>query len=280
MNLAAELRRDFGIEVSALQGHPGGFGSRCWVGDDTWFVKMWKDGARPGGLEMLAELRGLGLPVVASVRGRDGADYAMHARRAYAVFPYVQGRTATPNDWLVTARALRHVHEVKELPSLPPADMDEPAIRALVQNLDHPWIVDRGDEVAAAAQRLEQAIDRASAKSPREVICHRDFGGLNLILDDAGEVAAILDWEQAVVGPREHDVWIAAEGNQLEAFLDEYGAHDLDLDHLEYALLARALRDLAARVLDNVDRPGVDTWGFDRIARLDSDLEVFSAYCR
>src|SRR5262249_36518210 len=93
------------------------------------------------------------------------------------------------------------------------------------------------------------------------------------------EVAAILDWEYAVIGPREYDVWIAAEGQHLTAFLDEYGAHDLDLDHLEYALLSRALRDLAARVLSGVDRPGVDTWGFDRIARLDRDLQGFRAYC-
>jgi spectinomycin phosphotransferase len=32
-----------------------------------------------------------------------------------------------------------------------------------------------------------------------------------VILDD-DEVAAIVDWEQAALGPREHDVWIAAEG--------------------------------------------------------------------
>ena len=93
------------------------------------------------------------------------------------------------------------------------------------------------------------------------------------------DVAAILDWEDAVIGPREHDVWIAAEGPHLEPFLAEYGAHDLDLDHLEYALLARGLRDMSARVLGEVDQPGVVTWGFDRIARVDSDLKVFREYC-
>ena len=62
-------------------------------------------------------------------------------------------------------------------------------------------------------------------------------------------------------------------------FLDEYGAHDLDADHLEFALLARGLRDLSARVVNEVDRPGVDTWGFDRITRVDSNLETFRPYC-
>ncbi|MBP2353691.1 hypothetical protein JOF29_004801 [Kribbella aluminosa] len=31
--------------------------------------------------------------------------------------------------------------------------------------------------------------------------------------------------------------------------------------------------------MNDVDRPGVDTWGFDRIARVDSDLEIFRRYC-
>jgi hypothetical protein len=90
---------------------------------------------------------------------------------------------------------------------------------------------------------------------------------------------AILDWEQAILGPREHDVWVAAEGDRGELFLAEYGARDLDIDHLEYALLARALRDMAARVLAETDRPGVDTWGFRRIAKLERDLEIFPPFC-
>jgi len=90
---------------------------------------------------------------------------------------------------------------------------------------------------------------------------------------------AILDWEQAVLGPREHDVWMAAEGGRGRQFLAEYGASDLDRDHLEYALLARALRDMEARVRTETDRPGVDTWGFRRMAKLDRDLEMFRPYC-
>ncbi|MEV5960541.1 aminoglycoside phosphotransferase family protein [Kribbella sp. NPDC051952] len=274
-----DLERDFGLSVRALVPHVGGFESDCWVADDAWFVKVWKRAGVPDGLGLLEELRGLGLPVVTARPTVDGQLFAMVDDRPYAVFPYIQGRTATRNDWRVTARALKQVHEVTDRPDLPRATLDEPDVEQLAQRLDHPWIVDRRDEVAAAIDRLYGVIERARDKPVREVLCHRDFGGLNLIVDDAGEVAAILDWEQAVIGPREHDVWIAAEGPELGPFLAEYGAHDLDLDHLEYALLSRALRDMAARVLGGVDRPGVDTWGFDRIARLDTDLAVFREYC-
>jgi aminoglycoside phosphotransferase (APT) family kinase protein len=169
------------------------------------------------------------------------------------------------------------VHEVPLKVELPPLDRSEPAIRELGRELQHPWIVDRADEIVAAIARLDGV--RTRLKPVREVVCHTDMHGLNLLIDDAGEVAAILDWENAVIGPREYDVWVAADGNELVGFLDEYGADNLDLDHLEFALLARGLRDMAARVLNEVDRPGVDTWGFDRIRRVDSNLDVFRRYC-
>ena len=44
-------------------------------------------------------------------------------------------------------------------------------------------------------------------------------------------------------------------------------------------LLARVLRDIAARVRTETDRTGVDTWASRRLARLDSDLELFRPFC-
>ncbi|MGW7681234.1 phosphotransferase enzyme family protein [Kribbella sp. NPDC054772] len=273
-----DLQRDYGLNVAELAPHPGGFATDGWVADGRWFVKRWKAGERPVGLEQLAELRALGLPVIEPVRTLRGELSATTGARAYAVFPYVDGRTATWADWCVAARALRQVHDVPLTLELPEADTSEPWIEVLGRNLRHPWIADRAGEVAAAIVRLDGVRERLGPV--RKVLCHTDFHGLNLLLDERGEVAAILDWENAVIGPREYDVWVAAEGDQLEKFLDEYGADDLALDHIEFALLARGLRDMAARVLNDVDRPGVDTWGFDRIRRIDTNLTVFQRYCR
>ncbi|GAA1602065.1 hypothetical protein GCM10009804_68210 [Kribbella hippodromi] len=272
-----DLERDYGLTVTSLEPHQGGFATDGWVADRRWFVKMWKPGADPLGLELLGALRRAGLPVIEPVRTMRGELFAMNGDRAYAVFPYVQGRTAAWSDWRVVAQAMRQVHEVQL--DLPPATTDEPTIDTLTRNLQHPWIADRADELTTAITRLDGVRERLATKPVRKVVCHTDLHGFNLLIDDAGEVAAILDWEQAVIGPREFDLWVAADGDQLSEFLDAYGADDLDLDHLEFALLARGLRDLAARVLNEVDRPGVETWGFDRIRRLDSDLEVFRGYC-
>ncbi|WP_350280079.1 phosphotransferase [Kribbella sp. HUAS MG21] len=274
-----DLERDYGLTVTSLEPHPGGFATEGWVADGQWFVKRWKEGERPNGLEQLDQLRALGLPVVEPLRTLRGELSATHGSQAYAVFPYIAGRTATFGDWRAAARAMRQVHEAALEVELPPADTDEPAIDELGRALDHPWIEDRADELAAAIARLDGVRARVAAKEVRAVVCHTDLHGLNLLVDDAGEVAAILDWENAVIGPREYDVWVAADGTRLVEFLDEYRADDLDLDHVEFALLARGLRDLSARVLNSVDRPGVETWGFGRIRSVDRNLEVFSKYC-
>lgn len=275
--LAPDLARDYGLRTSVLRPHPGGFESDCLVADGIWFVKIWRASQAPARLDLLGELRAAGLPVPALMPARTGELHAWWDGRPYAVFDFVRGRTAHDDDWRLTAQSLRHLHELDGI-GLPRDSMDEPDIWLLRDRLDHPWIKDRSREVAENIVRLERAIARASAKAVPHVVCHRDFLGQNLLIDN-GQVAAILDWDGAVLGPREHDVWIAAEGSYGEKFMAEYGARDLDLDHLEYALLARALRDMAARVLTDTDRPGVQTWGFRRIAKLERDLEMFRPFC-
>jgi hypothetical protein len=272
-----DLERDYGLTVAELVPHDGGFATEGWVADRRWFVKRWGAGSEPLGLTQLGELHALGLPVVEPLRTVEGELSALSGSQAYAVFPYVEGRTATWDDWRVVARALRQVHEAPLQVALPPADVSEPHIRGLAQYLQHPWIADRADVVSTAMSRLDDV--QARLKPVREVVCHTDFHGLNVLIGVHGEVAAILDWENAVIGPREYDLWVAADGEPLVEFLDEYGADDLDADHLEFALLARGLRDLSARVMNDVDRPGVDTWGFDRINAVDRHLEILRRYC-
>ncbi|MGW5364905.1 phosphotransferase [Actinopolymorpha pittospori] len=272
-----DLVRDYGLCAAAFDPHSGGFESDCWVADGAWFVKVWRRTEPPVRLDLLSELSAAGLPVPAPVPTVAGELYGTWCGRPYAVFPLVHGRTADDGDGRLTARMLKRVHQLDGI-DLPRTTMDEPLIWKLRERLDHPWITGCADEVAESIRRLERTIERARAKVVPHVVCHQDFKGSNLLIDE-GQVVAILDWEQAVLGPREHDLWTARDGGVGAAFLTEYGTRDLDLDHLEYALLARALRDLAARVLTETDRPGVDTWGFQQIARLDRDLASFRPFC-
>jgi Ser/Thr protein kinase RdoA (MazF antagonist) len=211
-----DLRRDYGLDVSVFECHEGGFESDCWVVDRTWFVKLWR-GEPPERLSLLERLRGWSLPVVEALRTSGGELSSVSGGRPYAVFPYVRGRTAGDDDWAETARAMKHVHEITEV-ALPRTTMQEPCIDDLRARLDHPWIRDRRREVASQVDRLERVIERAGSTDAPHVLCHQDFGRLNLLIDQ-DVVAAILDWEQACLAPREHDVWVAAEGPHGREFL-------------------------------------------------------------
>lgn len=274
---SADLRRDYGLSVSTVAPHAGGFESRCFVADDTWFIRVWRDTRLPARLDLLVELRDRGLPVPAPLPTTGGMLHSVWEGQPYAVFEYVHGHTAGEGDWDELARALQRIHSTAGV-DVPRTTLAEPDIRKLKNNVDHPWVRDRRDELVAYIERLERVITRAKATTVEHVLCHQDFGGSNVLIRD-GEVVAIIDWEQVVLGPREHDLWIAAEERHGEEMLRAYGAHDLNRTHLEYALLARALRDIAARLTANTDQEGVTTWGFRRLDRLSRDLALFSPFC-
>lgn len=272
----AELRRDVGLAAITFEPWPVGFESECWVVDEQWFVKLWRDDKHPVDLALLDQLADRGLPVPRPLRSDP-----MRTERGYryAVFPYVRGRHATGDDWAVVARALRRVHDVPikglDLPTLSPTD--EPLVD-LRRQLDHPWIADRADELSLWLDRFEFVLRAARATEVPQVLSHDDFGGANLLLDDEGAVIAMLDWDWARLGPREHDLWLVIDESHPRLFLDAYGSSDvtLDLTHLEFGLLRRALGDLAARVVEETDRLGVTTWGFDRLQRIDDTLALFA----
>src|SRR5918997_1306554 len=111
------------------------------------------------------------------------------------------------------------------------------------------------------------------------VVCHHDLFPHNALVDRDGRVATLLDWGHAMRAPREHDVFAALCGPDPARFLRAYGAERLDLTHLEYARLARSLRDLAVRICAEVDLDGVNTWGFDGLRRVDADLMLARPFC-
>jgi aminoglycoside phosphotransferase (APT) family kinase protein len=81
---------------------------------------------------------------------------------------------------------------------------------------------------------MERLIPWLAAHAPasrRSTICHGDFRIGNLMFDDAGRVAAVLDWELATLGDPLADVAYSALAWRLAS--DEYmGMRDQDLDAL------------------------------------------------
>jgi aminoglycoside phosphotransferase (APT) family kinase protein len=268
----------FGVEVGELLPRPGGFEADGFT-DGRWFVKLWRQQPdSDAALALTAELAARGIPVPAAQRALDGSYTCEHRGRRFALFSFVDGRQATWKDAEAIARAMRALHEIHDL-VLPRTDMDEWCIEVLRNRHDHPWIADRRGEVMANVDRLEAVIERARAIDVPQVVCHHDLFPHNVLVDRDGRVAALLDWGHAMLAPREHDVFAALCGPDPVRFLRAYGAERLDRTHLEYARLARSLRDLAVRIRDEVDLEGVNTWGFDGLRRVDADLVLARPFC-
>lgn len=272
----AEIREAFGIDVRELRRQGVGWESVGWT-DGVWFAKVWRDDP-PTNLAVLDQLT-LTVPIPVAQPTVNGERSAVsEGGQRYGMFPFFNGRHSTDDDWRETARVLRLVHEHPPV-DLPPVTIGEGrTISDLRDRLDHPWITDRRREIEQYLNRFESVIDEAARHTPRSVLLHRYFGGWNLLIDDAGTASAILDWDHASVGPREHDVWVAFEHPDPAAFLRRYSAFDLDRAHLEYALLQRAAQDLAARVVNETDRDGIELWGFGRWRRLDADLALAAPF--
>jgi hypothetical protein len=275
---ATAVRDAFGVEVGELRRHPGGFEADAFT-DGRWFVKLWRQHPDSDAvLALTATLAARGILVPAAQRALDGSYTGGHRARRYALFPFVDGRQATWNDAEAIAAAMRAVHEITDL-VLPRTDMHEWCIQALRDRQDHPWLGDRRGEVMASVDRLEAVIERAHAIEVPQVVCHHDLFPHNFLIACDGRVAALLDWGHAMLAPREHDVFAGLCGPDPVRFLHSYGARRLEPTHLEYARLARSLRDLAVRIDNEVDLDGINTWGFDGLRRVDTDLALARPFC-
>lgn len=278
---AAQIRSAFGVQVGELEPHPSGFEADAFT-DGRWFVKLWRyQPDSDSALALTADLADRGFPVPAAQPTSTGSYTADHEGRRYALFPFIAGRPATTaKDTDAIARAMRGLHDIVDLDiDLAPADLDEWCIEALRDRRDHPWISDRRDELLAAVDRLEAVIDEARAIEVPHVVCHHDLFPHNVLVDDGGQIVALLDWGHTKLAPREHDLFAALCQDETLRFLRAYGAQGLDLTHLEYARLARSLRDLAVRVVNELDLDGINTWGFEGLRRVDADLELARPFC-
>ncbi len=274
----AQVLDAFGVEVDTLAPTPGGFEADGFS-DGRWFVKLWRyEADSDAALALTGNLAARGLPVPAAQRALDGTHTSVHDGRPYALFPFVEGRAGTWDDAEEIARAMRAVHEIADL-HLPTTDMEEWCVEVLRDRRDHPWSGNLRNEIMAYVDRLEAVIERGLTIEVPHVVCHHDLFPHNVLIDSGGRVAALLDWGHTLVAPREHDVFTALCGPDPVRFLLAYGAEGLDATHLEYARLARSVRDLAVRVANEVDHEGFSTRCIEGLRRVDTDLAIAQPFC-
>ncbi|SCF04876.1 spectinomycin phosphotransferase [Micromonospora viridifaciens] len=281
--LAARVADEFGLTlVTAV---PVGFGAdttaalwRASTRDGHEYAVKLSGGGTPAGLVVTAGLARQGVPgVPAPLTTRDGRLSAVHDGRRLTVVPWVSDERASaggmrPAHWRRYGALLAAAHAVPltdDLAGLPREDHTHAAIAAAVRETDGRLraVDDSADRwtrevaghwraAAADTARLLDEVDRLGAElrdRPAElVVCHGDPHLGNVLLGPDEQVW-LIDWDDAVLAPRECDLMFVFGGGPVFAFdsrLDEaafragYGPVEPDPVRLAYHLGVRALDDL------------------------------------
>jgi spectinomycin phosphotransferase len=282
------LRDRYGLYVDGLTFVPYGLDSWSYVARSTdggrTFVKLTRGApsrtSTGSELPLLAALATQGVPVPRPLPDRDGGFVNRIDAYDLHVLEYLEGRnledeTAWPDElYRRVAEIVAAVHastaavrslvdrvEDHELPFLPGLVASLAAIEAgeapstddtTVATM-HGLVAPRAVGLRAAISRLKQLRDLARVRSSEQVLCHTDIWGSNLLLSSGGAID-LLDWNGALIGPPERDLFMFAGTSffppeRLGWFLDQYEAAfrpvRLDAATFGFYLYRRNLEDLA-----------------------------------
>jgi spectinomycin phosphotransferase len=283
-SLAEALRTSYGVEVRALRFLPVGDDAASWsyrvevAGGPDLYLKLRAGGEAMPGAAVPSYVERHGVPnVLAPVLALDGSPAVRLGRFWLALYPLVHGRPAaegrlSPAQWRQLGATVALVHALPpapELRRLVPVEAFRPSRRELIAGLDellsgpgpHDPVTaklaafwrDRRELILELVARVDQAGRRLAGRPWRPVLCHADLHTFNVLVEPGGGLW-IVDWDEAILAPRERDLMFVVRGisDRLVApadtgrFLEGYGDATLDPDLLGYYRLAWAVQDIAA----------------------------------
>jgi spectinomycin phosphotransferase len=291
--LAAWVAEDFGLTlVSAV---PVRFGAdataqlwRATTVDGARYAVKLSGGGTAAGLVVPARLAGRGVPgIVAPRRTRDGQVYAPRDGRRLSVVPWVSDERAPAGDlrpahWRGYGAVLAATHAAPitgDLAELPREDHTHAAVGAATRRTDRRLraVDDRtadgwtrrvatrwraaADDVASLLDQVDRLGAELRGRPADLVLCHGDPHLGNLLLGSDGRVW-LIDWDDAVLAPRERDLMFVLGGGPAfapptgvdeAAFLAGYGPVRPDPLRLAYHLGVRALDDMWSWSTDVAD---------------------------
>jgi spectinomycin phosphotransferase len=133
------------------------------------------------------------------------------------------------------------VQSLDEIETITPAD--RPGKQAL-KNL----VLPQKNLVLEILNRHKELQTFARATDKPTVVCHTDLHGANLMTDDQDNLF-ILDWENAMLAPPEHDLFFFVADERFgdlffPAYQKHVGSMDLDVQFFEFYLYRRAFEDV------------------------------------
>lgn len=298
--LRAWVREDFGVDLSSIDGvgHGADEAAELWHGvsvDGAPYAVKLSGGGTPAGLVVSAHLAQRGVPgVVGPVPTRSGRLWSERAGRRLSVVPWVSDDRALnggmgARHWASYGVLLANVHATAITETLttllPGEDHTHERVastvraleRQLLMSVDEPAglggpadhvaraLVGEWSAAAGLVSTLLVAADglgrELRARKTPSVVCHGD-PHLGNVLIGGVERVWLIDWDDAVLAPRERDLMFVLGGvlafapvspDEQSWFFDGYGAVDLDPVRLAYYRCTRALEDLADPAAQAVD---------------------------
>jgi len=278
------LSAHFGLAATALEFTPRGEDSSAWAyraetsDGRAYLLKLRRGPLNQAGLAIPHYLQEHGMRhVVAPLPTTAGALWATVDEFALMVYPFVTGHSAheagmTEAQWVEYGAAVRQIHV-----AAPPAELLEavrretffPRSTQLIHDLDAHIgarsFSDALEQALVAVWRARRAqihrlVDRSETLGLRlratplpAVLCHGDIHTANLLLEAQGEMW-IVDWDEAMLAPKERDLMFAVGGigkdwvtpKQTTLFLRGYGRTMVDPLALAYYRYDWAVQDVAA----------------------------------
>ncbi len=285
------LRTAYGLEVDALVFLALGNDVDSWsyraeAAGERYFLKVRSGtGAMPGATVPWRLARHGVEGVLAPVTTRAETAFVTMDGYELALYPMVDGRTGkraglSAAQWRAFGRTVRQIHEVPAghagavrretfvpsrrelLPALDRLLSAPPPDDSVARDLAALWREHR-EVIDALMARTDAWGSRPFAYDP--VLCHADLH-TNNVLVDGNDRLWVIDWDEAVVAPRERDLMFAVGGgisrdlvsdDATAAFLEGYGPVAIDQRLLGYYRAAWAVQDIAANGEQAVLTPGL-----------------------
>ncbi|MFB9907596.1 phosphotransferase enzyme family protein [Allokutzneria oryzae] len=252
------VKADFGIELVELRRveHGADVAADVWHGvadDGARYAVKWSGGAMSTGLVVASRLAQLGVAgVPAPLPTTEGGLWSEREGRRLSLVPWVSDRGAlgggmTAEHWSSFGTLLARTHaQAQELPR----SNSHEQWRAAARELDASDLPLRR-AVEALLRRADELAPVVAAQDAPHVVCHGDPHLGNVLLGD--DQVWLIDWDDAVLAPREQDLLFVLGGvlpfapvteRQQAWFFEGYGPVEIDPARLAYYRCTRALEDL------------------------------------
>lgn len=309
--ITTALQASFGMSVARLDFLPVGNDAASWAyrvqvaQGPVFFLKVRAGVNSIRGAMVPSHLHRHGVPnVLAPLVTSVGAPYVVVDSFTLALYPMLEGRVGaevglSPAQWRQLGAAVRKVHAVPPTPQLAQTVEREafrPTRRELLGGLEALLPAAVGDpvvgelagfcrarqEVIGALVRQADALGRQLARASfPQVLCHADLHTWNVLVDTDGQ-PWILDWDEAILAPKERDLMFVVGGighglvgpSDTDSFFQGYGQARIDPGLLAYYRCAWAVQDIAAYGEQALMAPGLGA--ASRRAAVEGFMDLFA----